>query len=115
MKEIYINNNNNYKKKDIIEFIINNYDRSICSHELNKIDDWLKDHSEESIIKAISISIENNVKKFSYISAILNNWKKEDGVKNFNKNILSKEDVEILNYDWLNDPENWFNWDKKEY
>jgi DnaD/phage-associated family protein len=110
MKDIYNDNKNN--KQEIIDFLKINYSRELCSHELYKIDDWQKHNDNEKIIKAISISIENNVKKFSYVSAILNNWNKEDSNKITVSKVLSKEDIELLNYDWLNDPENWFNWDK---
>lgn len=110
MKDIYNNKNN---KQEIIDFLKSNYCRYLCSYELNKIDEWQKHSTNEKIIKAISISIENDVKKFSYVSAILNNWNKEASNKITVSNALSKEDIELLNYDWLNDPENWFNWDKK--
>jgi len=107
MKDIYNNNNNN---KEVVDFIKNNYGRNICDHELSIIDEWLKINDKETIVKAVKISIENNVKKFSYVSSILNNW--NNGKDKVEHNPLSKEDLEILNYDWLNDPENWFNWDK---
>ncbi len=106
MKDIYINNNNN---KEVVDFIKNNYGRKICDHEINIINEWLKDNDKETVIKAVKISIENDAKKFSYVSSILNNWNKTETIK---QKVFTKEEQGLLNYDWLNDPENWFNWDK---
>lgn len=47
----------------------------ITPMEMQYIDDWLQEMPAEVIIEAIKEAVANNVRKWSYINGILNNWK----------------------------------------
>ena len=78
------NNNNNYNYiynnisssiDEIINFIENNYGRTISSYEFEKINCWLNEFNSDIVKHAIELSILNNKRTFAYIEGILKNWK----------------------------------------
>lgn len=60
--------------KSVIDAFNNNI-HPITQMEMEYIADWLREMPEEVIIEAIKEAVANNVRKWSYINGILNNWK----------------------------------------
>ena len=79
----YNNNNNNYNyiynnsssSDEIINFIENNFGRTLSSYEFEKINCWLNEFDSDIVKHAIELSILNNKRTFAYIEGILKNWK----------------------------------------
>ena len=77
------NNNNNYNyiynnsssSDEIINFIENNFGRTLSSYEFEKINCWLNEFDSDIVKHAIELSILNNKRTFAYIEGILKNWK----------------------------------------
>lgn len=77
------NNNNNYNyiynnsssSDEIINFIENNFGRTLSSYEFEKINCWLNEFNSDIVKHAIELSILNNKRAFAYIEGILKNWK----------------------------------------
>lgn len=77
------NNNNNYNyiynnsssSDEIINFIENNFCRTLSSYEFEKINCWLNEFNSDIVKHAIELSILNNKRTFAYIEGILKNWK----------------------------------------
>ena len=77
------NNNNNYNyiynnsssSDEIINFIENNFGRTLSSYEFEKINCWLDEFDSDMVKHAIELSILNNKRTFAYIEGILKNWK----------------------------------------
>ena len=77
------NNNNNYNyiynnsssSDEIINFIENNFGRTLSSYEFEKINCWLDEFDSDIVKHAIELSILNNKRTFAYIEGILKNWK----------------------------------------
>ena len=76
------NNNNNYNyiynnssSDEIINFIENNFGRTLSSFEFEKINCWLNEFDSDIVKHAIELSILNNKRTFAYIEGILKNWK----------------------------------------
>lgn len=97
----YINNtninNNNYNyiynsssSDEIINFIENNYGRTLSSYEFEKINCWINEFDCDIVKHAIELSILNNKRTFAYIEGILKNWK-SCGYKTLD-DITTKED-----------------------
>ena len=100
-KDINIeNNNNNYNynyiyntsssSDEIINFIENNFGRTLSSYEFEKINCWLNEFNSDIVKHAIELSILNNKRTFAYIEGILKNWK-SCGYKTLD-DITTKED-----------------------
>ena len=76
-------NNNNYNyiynnsssSDEIINFIENNFGRTLSSFEFEKINCWLNEFNFDIVKHAIELSILNNKRTFAYIEGILKNWK----------------------------------------
>ena len=76
-------NNNNYNyiynnsssSDEIINFIENNFGRTLSSYEFEKINCWLNEFDSDIVKHAIELSILNNKRTFAYIEGILKNWK----------------------------------------
>ena len=76
-------NNNNYNyiynnsssSDEIINFIENNFGRTLSSYEFEKINCWLNEFNSDIVKHAIELSILNNKRTFAYIEGILKNWK----------------------------------------
>ena len=77
----YNNNNYNYiynnssSSDEIINFIENNFGRTLSSYEFEKINCWLNEFNSDIVKHAIELSILNNKRTFAYIEGILKNWK----------------------------------------
>lgn len=92
------NNNNNYNyiynnsssSDEIINFIENNFGRTLSSFEFEKINCWLNEFDSDIVKHAIELSILNNKRTFAYIEGILKNWK-SCGYKTLD-DITTKED-----------------------
>ena len=90
------NNNNNYNyiynnsSDEIINFIENNFGRTLSSFEFEKINCWLNEFNFDIVKHAIELSILNNKRTFAYIEGILKNWK-SCGYKTLND--IKNEDV----------------------
>ena len=92
------NNNNNYNyiynnsssSDEIINFIENNFGRTLSSYEFEKINCWLNEFDSDMVKHAIELSILNNKRTFAYIEGILKNWK-SCGYKTLND--IKNEDV----------------------
>ena len=91
-------NNNNYNyiynnsssSDEIINFIENNFGRTLSSYEFEKINCWLNEFNSDIVKHAIELSILNNKRTFAYIEGILKNWK-SCGYKTLND--IKNEDV----------------------
>ena len=91
-------NNNNYNyiynnsssSDEIINFIENNFGRTLSSYEFEKINCWLNEFDSDIVKHAIELSILNNKRTFAYIEGILKNWK-SCGYKTLD-DITTKED-----------------------
>lgn len=107
---------------NIFNYIEQNFGRTIAPIEYETIKNWLslsfeKNDIEKIICYAVKIAVMSNKRTFGYINGILNNWigcnylsyqqiidneiKKKPEIKE-----MSAEEKEILDYDWLNDPDN---------
>ena len=107
---------------NIFNYIEQNFGRTIAPIEYETINNWLslsfeKNDIEKIICYAVKIAVMSNKRTFGYINGILNNWigcnylsyqqiidneiKKKSEIKE-----MSTEEKEILDYDWLNDPDN---------
>ena len=92
------NNNNNYNyiynnsssSDEIINFIENNFGRTLSSYEFEKINCWINEFNSDIVKHAIELSILNNKRTFAYIEGILKNWK-SCGYKTLND--IKNEDV----------------------
>ena len=86
----YIYNNNSSSSDEIINFIENNFGRTLSSYEFEKINCWLNEFDSDIVKHAIELSILNNKRTFAYIEGILKNWK-SCGYKTLND--IKNEDV----------------------
>lgn len=78
--------------------------------QMEKIKEWITTYkSEELIIAALKEAVLNGVSNFNYIDAILNEWNKkgyknkEDILKDKNSYRKKKNNIDIVDMDWLND------------
>ena len=71
----YIYNNSSSSSNEIINFIENNFGRTLSSYEFEKINCWLNEFNSDIVKHAIELSILNNKRTFAYIEGILKNWK----------------------------------------
>ena len=107
-KEIEIDISSSYLK--IIETFENEFARLLSPMEIEKVESWTKSFQNEMIVYALSIAVRNNKKTFGYIEGILKNWKscnyktleevKQNEIK---KEEQENEEIEIYDYDWLNE------------
>ena len=101
---------------NIYSYIEDNFNRVLSPIEVESIDKWLLLFNEDIIKHAIRIAVFNNKKTFKYVDGILKNWKscnyttlqeiKDEETKRKDK---KGEKVELFDYDWLNDGENYEN------
>lgn len=59
----------------IINFVENNYGRSLTPYEFDEVNALVKTHSEEIVLKAYKAAFEQGHNKLSYIKGILSTWK----------------------------------------
>ena len=58
----------------VIDYIEQNYGRTISPIECEEVLEWQDSFSDDIIKYAVKISVVNNAKSFSYVDAILNSW-----------------------------------------
>lgn len=100
-----VNTNNNEYNSYYYCYLENNYARAISSIEIEVLDDLLKLYDAGLVKEAIKQSVIMNRKNLNYVKGILRNWKSE-GVKtkkDLEKVEEKEEPIEIFDYDWLND------------
>lgn len=107
-KEKEIDFSSSYLK--IIATFENEFARLLSPMEIEKVESWTKSFQNEMIVYALSIAVRNNKKTFGYIEGILKNWKscnyktleevKQNEIK---KEEQENEEIEIYDYDWLNE------------
>ncbi len=106
---VIVNNINN-----ILEFIENNFNRTISSYEYQQIEELVKEYSNEIVLYAFQKTLDAGKKSLNYTKGILKHWK-EDNLKTLTeiknkeeriieeKNPMQDEDIDLLdNYDWIN-------------
>lgn len=107
-------NVNNININNILEFIENNFNRTISSYEYQQIIELVESYSNEIVLYAFQKTLDAGKTSLNYTKGILKHWK-EDNLKTLTeiknneeriieeKNPLQKEDIELLeNYDWIN-------------
>lgn len=128
IREEYINLDNFYNKinlimledannkeidSDIFSFVENEFSRTLSPSEFEFIKAWLENgNSEEFIKEAVKEASINGVSNLRYVDKILYEWNKkgfktlEDIQKNKKEfREKKKENVEIFEYDWLDENE----------
>lgn len=104
--EIDIDISSSYLK--IIEVFENEFARLLSPMEIETVESWTKSFQNEMIVYALSIAVRNNKKTFGYIDGILKNWKtcNYKTLEEVKQNEIKKEEqeeIEIYDYDWLNE------------
>ena len=92
----------------IIEVFENEFARLLSPMEIETVESWTKSFQNEMIVYALSIAVRNNKKTFGYIDGILKNWKTcnyktLEEVKQNETKKEEQEEIEIYDYDWLNE------------
>ena len=100
-------NGNVYVNDFIISYYCNNI-HQITPLELEKLEIWRKDFSDEIIKAAISEAVMHNARTMAYIEGILRVWKQKgyktlNDIKKIEKEGTNSE--ELFDYDWLNEEE----------
>lgn len=96
-------------KQNIFEVLEKELNRSISPIEYEIINAWLeKGTSEEMILGAVKEAVYNGVSSLRYIEKIIYEWNKK-GYKNMNdvkkglENRTNKSNVELFDYNWLDE------------
>ena len=92
---------------DIYSYYENEIGLTLTSMQYEKLNYYLESLPEELIRKAIDKTNDNGVRKFSYMEAILKDWKNK-GYKTIDQVENEKNEdytEELFDYDWLNDEE----------
>ncbi len=87
----------NRQEINIYDFIENNYQRSLSSLEITKIDEWEKEFSIDMLKRAIEISVMSRKQSFQYVEGILRNWRSR-GFKTLDD---INEEQEKIKPDWM--------------
>ena len=100
------------KESNLFELFEQEFGRTLSSIEYELINAWIDSgYSEEIIILALKEAVYNGVFNLKYIDRILYQWNKKglktkEDIENDRANFRSqKEKKELVDYDWLNDPE----------
>lgn len=107
-------NENEIENKNIklLEFIEDNFSRTLSPIEIEKVYAWLESFDYDSIKYAITIAVNSNIKNFAYVEGIFKNWKSRglkdyrsisEYVSNSQKVVRENNQDELFDYDWLND------------
>jgi DNA replication protein len=101
------------KESNIYETFEQEFGRTLSSMEYEIISSWLEsNYQEEVIIEALKEAVYNGANNLRYIDRILYEWNKK-GIKNVSQVRKEKEhfiksknkDIEIPDYNWLDDNE----------
>ena len=100
------------KEDNILEYVEHELGRPLNSIEIKTIESWTSNNINESLIKeALRIALKDGVFSLKYIDKILFDWKNrgfntvEDIKNSYNKNNDLKEDIELDEWNWLDDEE----------
>ena len=83
--------------------------RTLSPIEYELINGWLEcNYKEEIILAALKEAVFNGVNNFRYIDRILFEWNKKgidtvDKISKYKKEFRKDTNVEVPDYDWLND------------
>ena len=102
----------NEKKSDsskIYEDIEKEFGRILSPIEYETIKSWLDSNVDESLIhEALKEAVLHGVNNIKYIEKILYEWGKKGYIKASDvkkKSIVSEENIDLFDYDWINDNE----------
>lgn len=86
-------------KEDIINYYNNNI-HNITQIELEKIENWEKEFTDDIIKEAINIAVMNNKRNMGYINGTLRNWK-DKGIKTLQDIRNENKDDEPFDYEMI--------------
>ena len=100
-------------KNNVFVVVEKEFGRTLSSTEIQKIMELEKDYGEEKLVLAVKECCLNNVKKIAYLNGILKNWKDRtiEEIKNEKSREtqpemnITQQDLEVMEYDWVNDYE----------
>lgn len=114
-KEKEDGDNSSYTTRSIYNFIEENFGRPLSPIEYEKINEWEKEYSQDIIEYAVMKSVLYNKRTFNYVNGILRNWKtngfrslqeiKDNEIKITESRNRPIKDLEIFDYNWLEDDE----------
>ena len=94
------------KSVDIYALFEREFGRILSSYEYDLINKWLENGvSEDTIKEALKEAILNNVHSFKYIDKIIYEWSKNGIKKRIKANEDNDDQVEVFDYNWLEDNE----------
>ncbi len=98
--------------QDVFSEFEKEFGRTLSPIEYELINGWLENgYSKDIILEALKESVLNGVNNLKYIDKILIEWDKK-GIKNLNQikkykeNYSKNKNIEIPEFDWVNDEEN---------
>ena len=98
------------KEDNVLEYVEKELGRPLNSIEIKTIESWSTNKIDFSLIKeALKIAIKDGVYSLKYIDKILFDWKSrglnsiEDIKNSYNTNDDSKEEIELDDWNWLDD------------
>ena len=97
-------------------YLESQFGRTISPIEIETLDNWRNDFTDDIIEHAIYVAVINNKKKMSYVNGVLRNWKscgyktlteiEEEEDSHYSRSTDEcMENKEIFDYDWLNGDE----------
>lgn len=100
-------------KNNIFVIVEEEFGRTLSSTEIEKIIELEDEYGTDKLKLAVKECCLNNVKKIAYLNGILKNWKDKtlDEIKSEKLSETQREsnytqqDLEIAEYDWVNDDE----------
>ena len=100
-------------KNNVFVVVEKEFGRTLSSTEIQKIMELENDYGEEKLVLAVKECCLNNIKKIAYLNGILKNWKDRtiEEIKNEKlsktqpKLSITQQDLEVMEYDWVNDYE----------
>lgn len=111
-KDIFISTTTT-NKNNIFVIVEKEFGRTLSSTEIEKIIELEDEYGTDKLKLAVKECCLNNVKKIAYLNGILKNWKDKtlDEIKNEKLRetqpelIVSQHELEIADYDWVNEDE----------
>ena len=110
---IFISTTTTNKNNNVFVLVEKEFGRTLSSTEIEKIIELEDEYGTDKLKLAVKECCLNNVKKIAYLNGILKNWKDKtlDEIKNEKlsetqpKLSVSQQDLEVMEYDWVNDYE----------
>ena len=104
------------KEDNILEYVEHELGRPLNSVEIKTIESWTSNNINNELIKeALRIALKDGVFSLKYIDKILFDWNSrgfntvEDIKNSYNNKEDSKEDIELEEWNWLDDEEEYIN------